>query len=307
MAISDHITTYAGLPIVEYPEGSPVADPALVAWRVDDPEYEGGEIFEERLSGLLAEPWAGQVTTLVIGNWGSAYDTAAPVERIAEAATSLPSLRALFLGELTFEECEISWIRHTDITPLFEAYPELTTLTVRGAEGLSFKPLRHTALRSLTFQSGGLDAGIVRAVADSDFPQLNHLELWLGVENYGGDATVDDLSQILAGGRLPRLTSLGLKDADIADEVAAAVAAAPIVARLEELDLSMGVLTDVGAAALLAGQPLTHLRRLDLHHHYLTEPLVARITAELGEAGVDVDLSEPEEPDGTWRYVSVAE
>ncbi|WP_027346823.1 STM4015 family protein [Hamadaea tsunoensis] len=307
MAIAHHITTFAGLPVVDYPAGAPVADPAAVAWRIDDPEYDGSGAFEQHFSALLAEEWAGEVTTLVIGNWGSSYDSPPPVDRIAGGAARLTSLRALFLGEITFEECEISWIQHTDITPIFEAYPGLVTFTVRGGQGLLFKALRHTSLRSLTFQAGGLGAEVVRAVGDCDLPELTHLELWLGTSEYGGSAIVDDLAPILAGSRLPKLTALGLKNAEIADEVAAAVAFAPVVARLEELDMSMGVLTDTGAAALLAGQPLTHLRRLDLHHHYLTEPVMRRLTAELAEAGVAVDLSELVEDDDGWRYVSVAE
>jgi len=120
---------------------------------------------------------------------------------------------------------------------------------------------------------------------------------------------VPDLAPILAGANLPALTYLGLRDSEIADQVAAAVASAPVVARLHILDLSLGTLSDVGAAALLTGQPLTHLRKLDLHHHFLTEEMAERVRAELESAGVEVDLSEaeldassPEE-----RFIAVSE
>ncbi|WP_020524036.1 STM4015 family protein [Catelliglobosispora koreensis] len=309
MTISEHITTFAGRPVVAYPPaGEPPADPAAVAWRIEDPEYDGSEEFERRLTGLAAEPWVSQVTALVIGAWGSAYDSGPPVDLIAGVAPQLSALDALFLGEMTFEECEISWINHTDVTPLLEAFPRLATLTIRGSEGLFFKSGRLESLRSLTFQSGGLPSDIVRAVGDSELPNLTHLELWLGTDNYGGDATVEDLVPILAGGKLPALTSLGLRNAEIADMVAAALASAPIVARLEVLDLSLGMLSDVGASALLAGQPLTHLRKLDLHHHFITQPVMDRLTAELTEAGVEVDLSEAGDPeDEDERYIAVSE
>ncbi|WP_433214389.1 hypothetical protein [Microtetraspora malaysiensis] len=117
------------------------------------------------------------------------------------------------------------------------------------------------------------------------------------------DATVGDLEGILSGAGLPALRRLGLRDSEIQDEVAAAVAAAPVVARLEALSLSMGMLSDTGAEALLGGQPLTHLRHLDLHHHYLSEGVAARIRSAL--PGVDVDLSEPQPRDE--RYVAVSE
>jgi len=176
---------------------------------------------------------------------------------------------------------------------------------VRGTEELDLDPVRHTSLRELAFESGGLPAGIVRLVTECDLPALEHLELWLGVSFYGGDTEPADLAPILAGTRYPVLRHLGLRNAEIADQVAAALAGAPVVARLEALDLSLGILGDDGAEALLAGQPLTHLRRLDLHHHFLSDAMMARLRADL--PGVDVDLSERlrEEPD--QRYTAVSE
>jgi hypothetical protein len=306
MTIGTHISTYAGLPVVEYRKGERPADPAAVAWRVDESVYNEADQ-NGGLESFLAEPWIGEVTTLVLGDWGEAFDSPPPIDELVAAAGRLTSLRSFFLGEMTFEECEISWINQADVTPLLAAYPLLEVLTIRGSEGLSISPVRHASLRSLTLESGGLPASVVRAVGECDLPALTHLELWLGTDNYGGDATVDDLRQILGGTRLPRLTSLGLRDAEIADQVAGAVAGAPVVARLEELDLSLGMLTDAGASALLTGQPLTHLRRLDLHHHFLSQPMMDRLTAELGEAGVELEISEAGDPDSDDRYIAVAE
>ncbi len=45
------------------------------------------------------------------------------------------------------------------------------------------------SLVALTIESGGLPAAVVREVASAHLPALEHLELWLGEENYGGDAT----------------------------------------------------------------------------------------------------------------------
>jgi hypothetical protein len=151
----------------------------------------------------------------------------------------------------------------------------------------------------------------VRAVGACDLPALEHLELWLGVERYGGDATVADLAPVLAGGRFRRLRHLGLQDSEIQDEIAAALAAAPVLAQLESLSLAMGTLTDAGAEALLGGQPLTHLKRLDLHHHFLGDAMLDRFRDLFGACGVEVDLSEQETParwnDEEWRYVAVSE
>nr|BFE77740.1 hypothetical protein GCM10020093_003410 [Planobispora longispora] len=143
------------------------------------------------------------------------------------------------------------------------------------------RPVRHESLRVLRFESGGLPGHVVRATGACDLPALEHLEMWLGVERYGGDATAADLEPILSGERLPALRHLGLQDSAMQDEIAAAVATAPVVARLESLALSMGVLTDEGAEALLSGQPLTHLKRLDLHHHFLSDAMTERVRAAL--------------------------
>jgi hypothetical protein len=308
MTINAHISTFAGLPVQAYPADTVPADPGAVAWRIEDPDFEGGDVFLSRLSDLVAEEWAGQVTALILGEWGSAYDSPPPLDYLAAALPQLTNLKALFVGEMTFEECEISWINHGDITPLLTALPALEIFTIRGSVGLELKPIRHESLRRLTFESGGLGGDLVRTVSDCDLPRLEHLELWLGTENYGGNAIVDDLAVILTGSRLPALTSLGLRDAEIADQVAVALASAPVIARLEALDLSLGMLSDVGASALLAGQPLTHLRTLDLHHHFLSVPMIARLGTELRDAGVDLDLSDAEDPDDPdARYVAVAE
>ncbi|MEV4417141.1 STM4015 family protein [Catellatospora sp. NPDC049609] len=307
MTIGSHITTFAGRPVANYPDDLGKAKRAGTAWRLEDTDYDDSGEFRERLAALAAEDWVGDVEALVIGNWGGAYDTAPPMGLLAELLPRFTGLRALFLGEMTYEECEISWIQHTDISPLLEALPLLEVLTVRGATELSLKPLRHERLREFTIESGGLPAEVVRAVGECDLPALTHLELWLGTDNYGGDATVEDLAPILSGTRLPALTSLGLRDSEIADQVAAALAGAPVVARLEKLDLSLGMLGDEGAAALLAGQPLIHLRKLDLHHHFIGEAHLARLTAELAQAGVELDVSEPSRSRRDDRYIAVSE
>ncbi|MBU2670866.1 STM4015 family protein [Actinoplanes bogorensis] len=306
MTISSKISTFAGLPIVAWDADETPDDPTAVAWRLELEEFDASEAeFEAALEALLKRTGEGGPVALIVGEWGESYERTMPRDLLVRNAPRLSRLRSLFAAELTFEQCEISWIKQTDITPLLEAFPQLERLWVRGAEGLELKPVRHEALRELAFESGGLPAEIVRAVAACDFPALTHLELWLGVDNYGGDARADDLAPILSGRSLPALTSLAIRNAEIADEVAEALAAAPVVARLTRLDLSMGALSETGAEALLAGQPLTHLETLDLHHHFLSEDLAARLADEF--PGVRVDVSDRQEEEEWGRYTAVSE
>ncbi|MGW4473295.1 STM4015 family protein [Nonomuraea sp. NPDC004354] len=284
-------------------------DPGNVAWRVAAAPFdEEKPAFADSFERLLATVDPGSIRALVVGWWGAGWEgqrSDIPIAAITAAADRLTALEAVFVGDIVSEECEISWIEHGDVTPLLTAFPRLRRLDVRGGTGLKLAPVVHESLETLRFESGGLPAGVVRAVGDSSLPALRHLELWLGEENYSGDSRPADWARILRGERLPALCHLGLQDSELQDEVAAAVAAAPIVARLESLDLSMGTLSDTGAEALLSGQPLTHLRSLDLSHHYLSDAMQQRVRAAL--AGVEVDLSDRQDEDDEWRYVAVSE
>ncbi|MBL1078637.1 STM4015 family protein [Nocardia sp. 2] len=320
MTISDHITEFHGLPVFNLPDpgakdaSKPLAkaafrSPAGVAWRVAIEPYDSKETWPEAFARFLAATDTTTVSALVVGPWGESDDTSATViDAIVEARDRLPALRAVFLGDIVYEENEISWIHQSDVTVLLKAFPDLEEIVVRGSEMLSFPPLTHKGLRALTVQTGGLDGEVVRGIAASDLPALESLELWLGVDNYGGNTTVDDLELVFTGVRLPRLRHLALCNSEIQDEIAVAVASAPVVARLTTLGLAMGTLGDEGAEALLAGQPLTHLERLDLHHNFLSATMRERLLAALEPAGVTVDADKRDaEEDNGWRYTAVAE
>ncbi|MEH0516252.1 MULTISPECIES: STM4015 family protein [unclassified Streptomyces] len=318
MTIGEHLKALHGLPAHTFPgarhKPRPV-DPDSVAWRVTSDVYDADEKWTDVFARFCAVVDTTRVRALIVGAWEEAYeeDPAPVVEALTAARDRFPALRALFFGDMVMEECEISWINQTDVTPLLKAFPALEELGVRGGSGLRFPALSHGSLRRLVIEAGGLPAEVVRGVAGSDLPALEHLDLWLGTPEYGGDSEAADLEPILSGARLPRLRHLALRNSEIQDAVAGAIAAAPVVPRLEVLDLSMGVLTDEGATALLDGQPLNHLRKLDLHHHYLSEPLQERVRQTLETAGVEVDLDrgdadEDADDDGTvWRYVAVGE
>ena len=312
--IYEYITNFAGKPVKDWEAQSGIQDPegACYALRLSYEEAEEGLRWTDKFAAFLDAPSSNQVSGIVIGDWGllsSAMDeTSAPVvEAMVAARDRLPKLRYIFFGDIIGEECEISWIRQSDVSPLFTAYPQLEHFCVRGAEGLSLGSLKHGRLKSLIIQSGGLGANVVREVAAADLPELEHLELWLGEENYGGDATVADLAPILDSGLFPKLNYLGLRDSQIADQIARAVATAPVVERIRVLDLSLGALTDEGAAALWGSPAIARLEKLDVHHHFCSEEM----TAKLQSLGVEVDASEREEPDvygdEVLRYVAVGE
>ncbi|MGW0122774.1 STM4015 family protein [Streptomyces sp. NPDC003327] len=319
MTIGAHLQEFHGLSVFDFPGPDATVelpDAGAVAWRISAPTYADpeDELWAPQFERFLKTVDASRVRALVVGGWDEPYETssAAVVTALIAANDRLTALDALFLADMTFEDCEISWIVQSDVTPLLAAYPALKEFGVRGGTGLAFPSVRHTALETLVVETGGLRAEVVRGIVGSDLPALENLELWLGTDEYGGDSRPEDLAPLLSGTAFPALRRLALRNSVIQDAVAAAVAGAPVVARLERLDLSMGVLTDEGAQALLDGQPLTHLAHLDLSHHYVSEPLRARLTEALAPHGVTVVLDDAQEAeddgDGdVWRYVAVAE
>src|SRR5262249_6135084 len=152
--------------------------------------------------------------------------------QLIEARERLPSLRALFVGDIVYEECEISWIYQTDLTDLIAAFPGLEHFRARGGNDLGLRVFRHEKLKSLALEASNLRREIVGVVAACELPALEHLELWLGTDRYGADTGVSDLEAVFQARNLPALRYLGLRNSDIADAVAAALATAPVLERL---------------------------------------------------------------------------
>jgi hypothetical protein len=327
----DYLTTFAGLPVFEFnlPHEDEVRpetpeDAENWAWRIalDYADDEAG--YADLLDAFLAEVDARRVKALILGFWNGEdmeTDSADAYVPLVERAERFPALEALFIGDMTADQIEVSWIYQSDPAPVLAAFPGLRVFGLRGTTNLEMAPLRHVALEELVLQGGGMPPEVVRAVADSELPALAELQLYLGSHWYSGGATGEDLAPILRGEVFPRLRHLGLRDADNQDDIAAAVARAPVVARLETLDLSLGNLSDTGAAALIDGQPLNHLKKLDLHHHYLTEEMMQQVWAAFPGVEVNLDEQETERQNGNaWegdedpeqalrnlRYIAVSE
>lgn len=310
MTISNWCSRFAGFSVVEWSEKDEGTLEPSKAYtiRLDYNEVEEGATWSDRFLRFLACPGSDQVSALIVGMWSASFGDADDgaeqiVETLVSARDRLPGLKALFFGDITYEECEMSWIQQTDVSPLMLAFDGLEHFRVRGGQGLSFGRLSHPNLKSLAVETGGMDVNLLRELITADLPNLEHLELWLGDDGYGWNGTVEDLQPVLSGKNFPKLKYLGLKNSCIADDIAKAVVTAPILERVEILDLSMGTLSDEGGAALAASEVIRGLKKLDLHHHFLTDDMQMKIKW----LGIEVDLSEAEDPDEDYRYVSVGE
>jgi hypothetical protein len=335
MPIFEHATEFAGKPIEDYDPAVGTDDPVGVCYRLrlewDDADE--GHTWASRLEAFLADPRSTHVTGLVVGAWGTVAegtDADDVVKALVAARDRLRNLRSLFVGDIVVEESEISWIVQTDLSPLFSAYPQLEHFRARGGTGLSLGTLRAPRLKQIVLESGGLPPSVLHQIWLAELPELEHLELWLGDSGYGWDGAVEDLDALLSGYLFPKLRYLGLRNSEIADEIAVKLAGSPLLERLEMLDLSLGTLGDAGVSALLDNPAVRKLKKLDIHHHYCSKAMIQRLTGApanepswldfdlpgmtlpraLGEE-IEVDASEVEEPDEydgeESRYVAVGE
>jgi hypothetical protein len=303
--ISEHVSHWLGLP-VELFDAEKTPDYAGRIYRLAT-DWDAEESFAEIFAKFTEDPACSASKGIIIGAFhgdDSGQSTEEVVQLLVAARKKLPHLRGIFLGDILSEENEISWIIQSDVSPIFEAYPALEHFRVRGAEGLGIGGgIRHAVLKSLIFESGGLPAAIVREIGASQLPNIEHLEIWTGSDNYGGDSTVGDLGAFLSGETWPKLKSLGLRDSEYADEIAEALDGAPVLAKLEALDLSLGVLGDRGGEALLKNAALSRLKKLDLHHHYMSGEVMARVKKQFPFA----DVSDQNTADEYGPYISVSE
>jgi len=298
MTFSTHLDTFGGLPVIDYRDKSDWQGPAH-CYRVHL-QYEDPESVEAILDRLLAQAGEGGLNALIIGAWNGALegdDSAGLVSSLASRAAQLAGLKSLFLGEMTYDEYEISWINQSDVSPVLRALPNLEEFYVRGGTGLTFSPVEHQHLRTLVIEAGGLSRDLLRELFACQFPALQSLDLLLGAEDYGFDGEVEDLLPLLQGSLFPQLRHLGLMNSIITDDIAALVVNSPIIRNLESLDLSLGTLTDEGAGALLSLPTDAHLKRLDVSHHYLTPEALAA----LQRLPLELVAEDPQDPNDEWR------
>lgn len=303
MTISQATEQFFNKPVLAYEPGA-APDIANAVYRLAL-DYDDSTQITDLIDEFLGRVDKTQLDALVIGSWGAPQEDGADgiIAKLAGLAAELPQLRALFIGDMTYEECEISWIIQGNYTPLLNAFPQLEVLRIRGSTDLVIEPFTHRALRSLTIECGGLPAEVAQGLAASSMPNLAHLELWLGTEDYGFSGDVALYRSLLDALLTPQLQYLGLRNAEIADELAQWLAGHEPVGRLKTLDLSLGTIGDSGAQALYQSHYVPQLECLNLSHHYIS----AQWQAELRTLPLQVILDDPEEEDEGDRYVAVGE
>ena len=291
---------FAGKTVEDYDPSN--TDDVVFRFRSD---WDGKDCLELLKSHLNSDRGA-STKDIVIGSWSEEmYEKSSSdvISALVEYKDTLQNLKSLYLGDIVSEENEMSWIVQTDMAPILENFPQLEYLRTRGSISLGFNVSQHDNLRALALETGGLDVSVLRSISTATLPALEHLELWLGTEEYGGSCSIEDLQPILSGDVFPKLRYLGIRNYDGIDAACSFIVNSPIVKQLDVLDLSLGTLTDIGARALLNIPTNTSLKTLILNHHFMSNELVE----QLNKLPFDVQLRDAQQDDDGWRFVAIGE
>lgn len=274
----------------------------------DEQEDEGIELLFKKILGYKK---LATLKHMTIANWPEAYANSADdvIKWLIEHKEKFQQLESLHIGDMTYEECEISWIIQANYSQLWSAFPHLKALTVQGSTDLSLGEIVSDHLESIEIICGGLPGGVIDAVTNAKAPNLRKVNLYLGDENYGFDGNLDAVKRFLTDSHFPKLTYLGICNIDYqyADEVAELICHCQYAPQIEVLDMSKSVLTDKGGQVLLDNlDKFPNLQLLDLEYHYLSAKMMEKfrklpIKVKIGDPQV-LDFDEEDEDGERFCY-----
>lgn len=268
---------------------------------------DGGKNSKTMVEDITKDPDFSGLEEIVIGCWGECWDeeegAQALIDGIVENKEKFSHIKSLFVGDMDFEDCEVSWIIQGDYSRLWTAMPQLEKLTIKGSCNLVLGDIQHDKLQHLEIICGGIPSSVIQSVQKAKLPSLRTLLLYIGVEDYGFDGDVSTIKELLTQSDFPELTYLGITDSEIQDEITEAVLNCKYINQITTLDLSMGSLTDRGGQMLLDKLPdHPNIKALDLEYHFLSDEMMDQLQEMDGiEVNVD-DEQEADEYDGEVYY-----
>ncbi len=265
-------------------------------YQYDYDDYDEGKGPATMVEEILADPEFPQVTQLIIGSWGSACedDCQEILDGIRANKDKFAHVESLFVGDMDYEECEVSWILQGNYSDFWEVMPQLKELTIKGSMDLVLGDIVHQNLEALTIICGGLPVSVIQSIKKAKLPGLKKLVLYIGIENYGFDGNKDTIKALLEESDFPKLEYLGIEDSEIQDELVQVVLESKYMKQLHTLDLANGTLTDKGGELLLGKLPsYPNIKVLDVHYHYMSEEMEEKLKA----LPIEVDTSESNEPE----------
>lgn len=261
-------------------------------------EYEdGSKNAGTMLEEIMQDSEFSSLEEIIIGCWGECWDDSVQVlvDGIINNKEKFSHIKSLFVGDMDFEECEVSWIIQADYSKLWEAMPQLEKLVIKGSTGLELGEIKHNSLQHLEIICGGIPKKVIESIQKAELPALEKLLLYIGIEDYGFDGDISTIKKLLEKSDFPKLTYLGIVDSDIQDEITEAVLNSKYISKITTLDLSFGSLTDKGGQMLLEKLPVyKNLKMVNLEYHFMSEEMMDKLD-ELED--VDIDMGDPQEAD----------
>jgi hypothetical protein len=273
---------FANREIVNFEAGMTSLNPKKTAYAIRADYWED---FEEVWNQFLISNISSEVKAIVF----SVFDCETQIsDLIANSHKRLVKLKYVFFGDSN-GTISISMQPQEDVTSLLLAYQKLEVLHVRMSnwlcyrtgemmnDGLNFcQPLKHSKLKVLRIESGGLGRQVLIDLNQLDLPNLQYLELCLGDPQYGGNSSIGDLISIISGEKFPKLKYLGLRNCMYTDEIAFELSKIAIPYNLIELDLSMGTLADEGLLALLQSSNIDRIGVLNVSQNFISERFISK-------------------------------
>ena len=261
------------------------------------------------LDKILKDKHLSEYKQITIGCWDyEGGDCSALLQGMIENKEKFAQIEGLFWGDIEQEEQEISWIEQADISPLLDAMPKLKDLKIKGTNNLRLGKTSRPELRSLEIISGGLPTEVVEDILGSDFPNLEKLILYVGVEDYGFEADIEIFRPLFSKERFPKLTYLGIVNSEEQDKIVEMFLESDILPQLETMDVSAGTLKDEGAQLLLDNMDkIAHLKFINMRYNYLSKDM----KKQLQNLPMKIDIAETEEADEydgeLWYYPMITE
>ena len=103
-------------------------------------DYEDGKKNAKTMAEeILTDPQLPELEEIIIGCWGESWENSAQsiIDSIVANKEKFTGIKSLFVGDMDYEECEVSWIEQADYSALWETLPGLERLTIKGGTNLS--------------------------------------------------------------------------------------------------------------------------------------------------------------------------
>jgi hypothetical protein len=148
----------------------------------------------------------------------------------------------------------------------------------------------------------------VEDIIASDFPNLEKLILYVGVEDYGFEGDLEIFRPLFSKERFPKLTYLGLVNSEEQDNIVEMFLQSDILPQLETMDISAGTLKDEGAQLLLDNlDKISHLKFIDMSYNYLSKDMKKKLQALPMKIDVSDTQDADEDDDEVYYYPMITE